>query len=61
MIMLIRVFHMQQVAKMFLRDRASDGLTHCIRDASWDGDLHSIAANLDSGELADGSAGQQFG
>jgi hypothetical protein len=59
-IMLIRI-HLQQVAKRFLRDRASDDLTHSIHDASWDGDLHSIAANLDSGELADGSAGQQFG
>jgi hypothetical protein len=58
--LLIRI-HLQQVAKVFLRDRANDGLSHCIRDASWDGDLYSIAANLDSGELADGSARQQFG
>ncbi len=40
---------LQQVAKAFLRDRASDGLTHSIRVASWDGDVYSIAAALDAG------------
>jgi hypothetical protein len=44
---------LQQVAKAFLRDRASDGLTHSIRVASWDGDVYSIAAALDAGELVD--------
>jgi hypothetical protein len=43
----------QQVAKAFLRGRASDGVTHSIRVASWDGDVYSIAAALDAGELVD--------
>jgi hypothetical protein len=41
------------VAKAFLRDRASDGSSHSIRVASWDGDVYSIAAALDAGELVD--------
>ena len=43
------------MAKAFLRDRASDGSWHGhgIRGASWDGDVYSIAANLDAGELVD--------
>ena len=48
---------LQQVAKAFLRDRASDGLAHDICGASWDGDVNSIAANLDAGELVDDFAG----
>ena len=47
----------QQVAKAFLRDRASDGSSHNIRVASWDGDVYAIAANLDAGELVDDFAG----
>ena len=49
--------HLQQVAKAFLRDRASDGSSHSIRGASWDGDVYSIAAALDAGELVDDFAG----
>ncbi len=41
------------MAKAFLRDRASDGSSHGIHRASWDGDVYSIAANLDAGELVD--------
>jgi len=48
---------LQQVAKAFLRDRASDGSSHSIRVASWDGDVYAIAANLDAGELVDDFAG----
>jgi hypothetical protein len=47
----------QQVAKSFLRDRGSDGLSRSIRGASWDGDVSSIAAALDAGELVDDFAG----
>ncbi len=47
----------QQVAKAFLRDRGSDGLSRSIRGASWDGDVYSIAAALDAGELVDDFAG----
>ena len=44
---------LQEVARAFLRDRASDGYSHSIRGASWDGDVYSIAAALDAGELVD--------